>query len=449
MHVAREGLRNHAERLDAPQNVLVHERAVLDAVPGVGPGPEPLDALVRVQHHVDRAIAVRVDHDLKVVTVRALDALVNLLLRHRENAVVVGTTHVGCAHRHRPTGGRAVRGKLRTAHLEPLVSETAVNAGLDQPVESFGAPAGHAPHHHVDPETHLSRVIGVLVGDDIVHPRGAFVNRGQPRRRHSLGDELDTRLTLGACASGRPYVIEQVVRGLGDLSRQPTTFFIDVPSGRVRGVDGDARDLEGSRVVPVNVSPTMGHEHGSVGHRVVQVVDIDLAALANLRVVILEAEHPRLIRRLRGLFAQGVLDLRDGPDVQIGAHELSDTAARGMDVAVDEPRCHRHPLGVDDLGARRYEIPDVVAAPDRDEPIAMDRERLGSGLIVVDGENATVEEYEIRPVGGPAPLGYRVRPDPEPRSNGGAPSEEFSARVSLHGRTSLPHRREKYTTTSS
>ena len=50
---------------------------------------------------VDRHVAVGVHADLKIVPMRILDRLVNLLLCHRQDAVVV-RANIRCAHAHGP-----------------------------------------------------------------------------------------------------------------------------------------------------------------------------------------------------------------------------------------------------------------------------------------------------------------------------------------------------------
>ena len=105
----------------------IDERAVLDAVTAIGMRPLAEHALVRLEHHVDRDVAVGVNADLPVVAVRVLDGLVDLLLRHRQDAVVVGAD-VRRAHAHRALRRRAVGGVLHAADADPLVAEAGVDA---------------------------------------------------------------------------------------------------------------------------------------------------------------------------------------------------------------------------------------------------------------------------------------------------------------------------------
>ena len=131
VRVGPERRRDGADRFDAAQQVGIDERAVLDAVPRVGPRILREHLLVRLQHHVDRDVAVGVNRDAEVVAMRVLDGLVDLLLRHRQDAVVVGAD-IRRAHAHRALGRGAVGAVLHAADANPLVAEAVVDArGLE------------------------------------------------------------------------------------------------------------------------------------------------------------------------------------------------------------------------------------------------------------------------------------------------------------------------------
>ena len=98
-----------------------------------GIGPLLQRALVGLQHHVDRHVAVGVHADLEVVAVRIVDRFVELLLRHRQDAVV-GRADVRRAHAHRALGRGAVGDELDAADANPLVAEPGVDVGRLQAV---------------------------------------------------------------------------------------------------------------------------------------------------------------------------------------------------------------------------------------------------------------------------------------------------------------------------
>ena len=99
--VGPERRRDAAARLDPLQQVGIDQRAVLDSVTAVRVRPFLKDSFVGLQHHVDRHVAVGVHANLKIVPMRVLDRLVDLLLCHRQNAVVV-RADVRRAHAHGP-----------------------------------------------------------------------------------------------------------------------------------------------------------------------------------------------------------------------------------------------------------------------------------------------------------------------------------------------------------
>ena len=140
------------------------------------------DVLVRLQHHVDRDIAVGVDRNAEVVAVRVLDRLVDLLLRHGQDAVVVGAD-IGRAHAHRPLRRRAVGAVLDAADAHPLVAEAVVDAGG---LES--GKRGLAAHEETGAMAQLAVGARVLVGEDAVAIGAGVVDRGETRRGQQLRD---------------------------------------------------------------------------------------------------------------------------------------------------------------------------------------------------------------------------------------------------------------------
>ena len=151
--------------------------------------------LVRLQHHVDGHVAVGVDADLEAVPVRVLDDLVDLLLRHDEDAVVVGRRRRACSCAwcaRTPSRRRA----LDAADAEPVVAEAGVDARRRR--RSYGSPressgrrdaAARRPRH----ASSYARI--VLRGARVVHRR-------EPRRREELA----------TCAASRVGPLALLVR---------------------------------------------------------------------------------------------------------------------------------------------------------------------------------------------------------------------------------------------
>ena len=135
--VGREHRRHGADRLDAPHEVVVDERAVRDLRPRVGAGQQLLRALHGGEIHVDGHVAVGVAVHLDAGAVHALDPLVQRVLRLGDVALV-GRRDAGIrrAQRHRALRERAVHGVLgRGAELDPLVAEAGLDAGGDHRLE--------------------------------------------------------------------------------------------------------------------------------------------------------------------------------------------------------------------------------------------------------------------------------------------------------------------------
>ena len=177
--ISVEGRRHDAGRLDPPEEVRVHQRTMLDAMPGIGAGMAGQHPLVGVQHHVDGHVAVGVNADAKAMGRRVFDRLVDFLLGHGQDAVVI-RAFVGRAHVHRALGCRTVGGEFDRAHANDVIAEAGSNTGHLESFIDLGVAAGHVGH----PEIKLVGVAGVLVGDEIVVVAEGIGRRRQARRRH-------------------------------------------------------------------------------------------------------------------------------------------------------------------------------------------------------------------------------------------------------------------------
>ena len=144
---------------------------MLDPVAAIGMRPLLEHALVGVEHHVDGHVAVGVNADLPVVAVGVLDALMDLLLRHRQDAVV-GGADVRRAHAHRPFRRGPVGAVLHAADAHPFVAEAGIDTGVPQLLVG-------AAHHDVGAMSQLTAAIHVLVGPDPIGAGAGVVNRGQ------------------------------------------------------------------------------------------------------------------------------------------------------------------------------------------------------------------------------------------------------------------------------
>jgi hypothetical protein len=122
INVGPERRGDTARRLDPLEQPGIDQRAVLDAVPPVRVGPLLERPLVGTEYHVDRHVAVGVDANLEIVPMAIFHRLIDLLLGHREDAVVVGAD-IRSAHAHGALRRRAVGRVLEAAHLDPFIAE--------------------------------------------------------------------------------------------------------------------------------------------------------------------------------------------------------------------------------------------------------------------------------------------------------------------------------------
>ena len=354
---------------------------MLDAVPAVGMRPAREDPLVGVQHHVDGDVPVGVDAHLPMVAVRLLDRFVNLLLRHRLDAVVVRPALERRAHPHRAFRGGPVGAVLHPADAYPLVAESGVDACVAQMLV-------RTADHGVDAMPQRPCLAGVLVGGQPAAARPRVVNGGEPGRghqprdvRHSLAGAR-ALLLLGELLA-LADVGEDVPGVLRDHAREPAVGVAsEPPVGRIRRVAGDAGQCERGAVEPVGVPAAVRHVHRMVGHRRVEVGPVQ-RAVDDLRVVEHEAPHPPPGRRVEGLAPQRGLDLGHRP--QVGVHAVELVHAARMGVGVDEPRRDGHAGGVDHLGlgAARLRMSSVLPTARKRSPRTANASARGSASSTV------------------------------------------------------------------
>ena len=417
-------------RLDAAKQVVVDERAVLDAVATVGVRPLLERAFVGLEDEIDGDVPVGVNADLETVTMGVLDGVDDLLLGHRLNAVIVRTADVRCAHQHRPFRAGSIGDELYAADTHPLVAQPRVDAGGLVRFQQL------ACQHVVDAVAQLARAVRILIGENLIAARLRVVHGGQPRRgeqpghvRHSL--EASAALLLGAERLASPDRIEHVARELGDAAGQLAAIVAQELSPlRIAGVLVDVRHLERLRVVPAGVAAAVVH-----GNRVVRNDLVELAAGEDdveLRVVEHERGHPLLGRSGRGFSDQRVLQFAQRSDIAVDAKQLVEAARMG--VRVDEAGRDGRTGGVDDGGPRRDHVADVGRRTDRHESPAADGKCLGAGPGVVDGEHLRVDDGELGFVGLLVGL-RRVRTATTDYGPGREPcqAEELSTRVLRHG----------------
>ena len=96
---------------------------MLQAIARVAARHLALEAFVDAQHNVDGRIAIGVRADLPPRLVRSARIRVEFLFAVHQNAVIVGTSHVGLRQAGGALGDRTVTNQLHRAHAEPIVAE--------------------------------------------------------------------------------------------------------------------------------------------------------------------------------------------------------------------------------------------------------------------------------------------------------------------------------------
>src|SRR5437016_5091130 len=90
-------------------------------------GTLPLQALIYAQRHVDPRIAVGMSPDLPAREMRLTRMLIQLVLSHDLNAVVMRSSYVGLAEPRGALGDGAVGNQLHGADAAPVVSKAGPN----------------------------------------------------------------------------------------------------------------------------------------------------------------------------------------------------------------------------------------------------------------------------------------------------------------------------------
>ena len=393
--VRPERRRDGAGRLDAADEVGIDQRAVLDAVPTVGMWPFLEHALVGVQHHVDRDIAVGVNADLPIVAVRILDRLVQLLLVHRRNAVVIWLADVRRAHAHRPLGSRAVGHELHGSDTHEVIAETGMDTRVAQVLEC--SPAAVADGEDIGAMQELAFRIRVLVRTDLIGIGRGVMHRGQPRLgqplRHERGRLAATFLQLRA---GKRLVsadvVEHLARQFRDLPLQLAAVVLEVaPVGGIGRAAGDTGELERLAVEPARVAAAVIDADRSIGAHRIEILASQCATVGELRVIELEATDPVTGLGVGGALLERLLDLGDAAQVDVDVVEFLRLARMAM--RIDEPGRHSEFRRVDDRRVAGGERLHVRARADRDEAPVLHREGLGMWRGIVHCQHVAVDEH--------------------------------------------------------
>ena len=321
---------------------------------------------------------------------RVVDRFVDLLLRHRQDAVVV-RADVRRAHAHRALRRRSVGDELDAADADPLVAEPGIDVGGLEAVERFGR-----ADHHVRAVRQLAVLPAVLVGEDVLGVGSGVVDRGEAAGAEQLRHV--THAVAGAIAAlfGREGLaladpVEYASRVLRDATGQLAVLPEEPAIGRIGRVVRDARELERLAVVPTRMAAAVRDDDGMFRGRFVEIFLRQRPI--QLRVVELEAIDPQAGRGGLRLPANRGLYLAHRLHVRVDAVQLLHAA--WMAVTIDEPRRHEHLLRVDHARARRRDVANLARRSDRDETAVLHGERFCARARRIAREHARVDDDEI------------------------------------------------------
>ena len=199
-------------RAHLAEDAGVDQRAVLDAMAGVGARVGSLGLVVGVQHHVDGEVAVGVDADLEPGPVHLHHVFFDFPGAHGQYAVVAVAADV----RFRQVGGAGgdgpVGNHLDAAQAQHIVAESGLEARFLERAEVGMIHKGVHPHGQV------AGVPAFLVGDELVADDPGVVDAGEAGLGKHPAD------------GAQPFAPN--LRGIGGNQPEPHVF--DGPARRPR-----------------------------------------------------------------------------------------------------------------------------------------------------------------------------------------------------------------------
>ena len=315
------------------------------------------------------------DADPKAVGECVLDRRIDLGLVHRQDAEVVGPSGVGRAHAHGPLRGRPVGGVLHRADADHLVAEPRPQARHLHARIKLRA----AVRHHRDAKTQFIRRARILIGDEVVAFGEGIGGRGEPAGRHLAGNE-GSRFRPRRTILDRPRAdaIEHLDGKFRDLAGELPVLAKELAADRIGRVARDAGEFEGARIDHRRVAAAMAHDDRMRGDDLVDVAPRQRPPLAELRVVVHDADDPVTRGRRGALAGERRLDLRDAGQSHIDARR--DALQQGVTVGVDEAGQEGLAARIDDACGPIGEAFDVGPRSDGQNPIAAQGDRFGPRL---------------------------------------------------------------------
>ena len=362
-------------------------------VAGVAAAVHALGRLERVERVADGPVADRVHVHLEAVRVEEDDRLLELLCREHRDPVVVGVD-VRLEQGAGEVLQNAVGKDLRAADAQ--ASEGAGGAQLQELVDLLPAAIPVPEEVALDPHGQLAPLgDGAVAGQRHGAVDARVLPRGDAQRVERLLCPEDAGLPLlgGRLREEAPdevlrLLVQRPLRLAGGVALDPATRGI-------RGLAGDAGELERPAVDPGAVAVAVLEERRPVGEDRVEVGSARRSPLEGVDrpARALDPRELRVLGRVAGDRLQACL-----PAVGVVEDALQqlDAALGRMAVGVLEAGKHRAALELEDAGGR----PDVGAGlargPHPGDPAVLDGDGLGDGQRGVGREHSSSGEDEVR-----------------------------------------------------
>ena len=282
------------------------------------------------------------------------------------------------------------------AEPDPVVAEPGLDAIGDHRIEhrAIGLVTHPVQQLAARPYVLQRRQVATLV-----------VHAGQAIAGIGLGHVRGTRPPPGLALGGaelRPCadLVEHIHGIVGDpaiqLAVRPA---IERAARRIGRRIGHAGERKRLGVVIGRMPAPVQHHHRMLRRHAVEIGPRQRPLVADLGIVKEEPLHPLPRRSLGGARLQLVDDRLDGEELDViriaDDHLVQQRLAHRMVVAIDEPRHHRLPLGIDDLRPLARKGHGVVVAAHRHEPPAADGKGLGAGLAIIHRMHPRIADDEV------------------------------------------------------
>ncbi len=171
-----------------------------------------------------------------------------------------------------------------------------------------------------------------------------------------------------------------------------------MPPGGIGSVRVDLRELQREAIGDSVVAHGVGEPDRVLRRDCVEVFGVDVPTLLELSFVPPASLNPVAAPRGRHLFLDIADDILDALHLGVGkVRDLEHVgpAPREMAVGVEESRGRGAAREIDDPRILSRELSDLGIRADGENPTVLDRNRLGHGVLLVDGDHVSIHENRI------------------------------------------------------